>query len=97
MAVGETFVLKKAVEMGGVTIFKALKFGLIFLAIAFICYGVYKAYFLKPEPTRIENVEEKTEVNIIKRDKILGIGVEVFGYKLGFYKDYKDAIPAIAQ
>ena len=92
----EHLVLKKAVEMSSVTIFKALKFGFIFLAIAFICYGVYKAYFLKPEPTRIEHVQEKKEYHTIKRDKVLGIGIELFGWKLGAYKDYKDTIPAIA-
>lgn len=83
--VAEHFVLKKAIEMSGVTIFKALKFGLIFISIAGICYGVYGFYFKKRPPTTTEYIEQKVEYNY-PDDKDFFLGIKLFGFKLGISK-----------
>ena len=86
MMAAETFMIKKAVEMSGVTIFKAIKFGLIFLAFAGICYSVYVTA-IKPHTkarlaTKTEYIEQKVEYNY-PEDKNFFLGIKLFGFKLG--------------
>ena len=82
----ETFVLKKAVEMSGVTIFKSIKFGLIFLAVAGIIYCCY-CTIIQPHTkariaTKTENIQQKIEYNY-PEDKNFFLGIKLFGFKLG--------------
>jgi len=85
----ETFVLKKAVEMSGVTIFKAIKFGLIFLAITGIAYCIY-ATVVQPHTshrieTKKEYIQNKVEYNY-PEDKNFFLGIKLMGFKFGVSK-----------
>ena len=70
----EKFIAKKAIELSGVTIFKAIKFGLIFLAVAFIAYSIY-ATAIKPhyDPVRTQEAEQIT--NITEQE---GLSISLF-------------------
>ena len=72
------FIAKKAIELSGVTIFKAFKFGLIFLAIAFIAYSIY-ATAIKPHFNPIKTQEQKAEqITNITEVRQEGLSISLF-------------------
>ena len=85
----EPFAIKKAVELSGVTIFKALKMGMIFLCICGIVGAIYLAY-IKPHYNPIKTQEQKAETiqNITHNypDDNFFIGIKLFGVRLGISK-----------
>ena len=82
----EPFEIKKAVELSGVTIFKSLKFGLIFLAILGIGYGVYKAYFKKPPDTTTQKAEQIVNVTEVKEEAAIELSLFPPKAKIGSFK-----------
>lgn len=86
----EPFVMKKAVEISGVTIFKAIKFGLIFLAVAGLCYCVYvtvvQPHTKNKVDTTTENFQQKFEYNYTNPDDAFFVGIRIFGVKFGISK-----------
>jgi len=86
----EAFSAKKAVELSGVTIFKAIKFGAIFISICVICYSVYVT-IIKPHTsdrldTTTEYIAQKIEYNYNNPDDAFFLGTKLWGFKLGLSK-----------
>lgn len=68
MADGERFDIKKLLKspFTGLYWTKTVMLGLGILALIFIGYGVYKAYFKKPEPTQAIHAEAGSNVKVIQ-------------------------------
>ena len=93
---GNAFDAKKAVELSGVTVFKSLKLGLIFLAICGLAWCVYataiKPHF-NPIKTQEQRAEKITNITQVKTEEAFELSVfppklKVGGFKLKIF-DFK--------
>ena len=92
------FSIKKAVDFSGILWFKALKIGLMFCAIAFVIWSIWVAV-IKPH-TKFRTTTETTtqqadeiknyRYNYYKPNLAFGIGIELWGFKLGLYKEVRE-------